>query len=85
MVSRASGQSQSWAMLASMPASSPKISVYTRRIEYRPILVMIANSAATGAVAEAYALGSQKYSGRNAAFRPNTTSSSKPAAPSSGA
>jgi multicomponent K+:H+ antiporter subunit D len=52
-VSNANHQSISWAILASGPAPSPKTRVNTRKIEYRPTLVMIANSAATGAGAEA--------------------------------
>ncbi len=50
-VASASGQSQASAVSASSPAWAPKIRLYTRTMEYTPTLVMMANSAATGALA----------------------------------
>ena len=51
----------------------------TRMMLYTPTLVMMANSAATGALAAAYVAGNQKLSGTTAAFSPNTTSNSSAA------
>ena len=72
------GHNHGIAILANAPASSPKMTVWIRKILYTPTFVIIANRAATGALATAYVFGSQKLSGSMAALRPNTTSNSSP-------
>ena len=58
---------------AETPASCGNSSVHTRRMAYTPSLVMMANSADTGAAAAEYVEGSQKLSGQAAALTRKAT------------
>ena len=53
LVPMARGSSQGSATRATSPAPSPKITPCTRKMAYTPTLVMMANRAATGALAAA--------------------------------